>query len=361
MAVTPSPTLPRIPGEGAGEPSRVGRFALSLPSLWFIPVLKHAIHMMTYATDLPLPRGRTPRSRRRHAHVGEASFVVIAGPRGCGKSTLGPAIAVTSTSRGELLGAVRVRGLDVASTRSLRWRTSSAGAAEPENQFSPSVRDEVAFGLGDRCLSPALIASLCDEALHRGGASGRPRPGHPVGGEKQKVAVASMLARARGCSSLTSLLQPRPHRHAAHLRPRRRAPPLGVTIVHRATRWTACAPLRRASSAWKGAASWPTRPPCPPTRPFPAREPAQRGSLARVEPQRAYDARGAGRRQRRLCGGAAGGPMGDNGSGKSTLCALSGPRAAVRWRRHLSARQLPPRRTLSPPQGAVVPNAHEGP
>jgi energy-coupling factor transporter ATP-binding protein EcfA2/energy-coupling factor transporter transmembrane protein EcfT len=133
-------------------------------------------------------------------HVGEGEFVVVTGPSGCGKSTLALAIGgfLHHQFDGELHGSVRVAGLDVGE-RSLFEIADVVGLVQqnPENQFCTlTVRDEVAFGLENRCLPPATIASLCDEALDIVGAAYLADRDLATlsGGEKQKVAVASMLA-----------------------------------------------------------------------------------------------------------------------------------------------------------------------
>ena len=132
--------------------------------------------------------------------VGEGEFVVVAGPSGCGKSTLALAIGgyLHHQFEGESSGSVRIAGLDVRE-HSLFEIADRVGLVQqnPESQFCTlTVRDEVAFGLENRCLPPDEIAARCVEALDIVDASHLADRALATlsGGEKQKVAVASMLA-----------------------------------------------------------------------------------------------------------------------------------------------------------------------
>ncbi len=132
--------------------------------------------------------------------VEAGEFLVIAGPSGCGKSTLALAIGgyLARQYDGEIGGSVTVAGMDV-------HRCPIYDVAElvglvqqnPEAQFCTlTVRDEVAFGLENRCLSRDEIHQRLGWALSIVGAE------HLVdrslatlsGGEKQKVAIAAMMA-----------------------------------------------------------------------------------------------------------------------------------------------------------------------
>ena len=132
--------------------------------------------------------------------VAPGEFVVIAGPSGCGKSTLALAIGgyLFTQYGGEAHGTVAVAGMDV--RRAPVYDVAEVvGLVQqnPEGQFCTlTVRDEVAFGLENRCLPRDEIAQRVAWALEGVGAL------HLVdrslaslsGGEKQKVAIAAMMA-----------------------------------------------------------------------------------------------------------------------------------------------------------------------
>jgi energy-coupling factor transporter ATP-binding protein EcfA2 len=132
--------------------------------------------------------------------VAPGEFVVLAGPSGCGKSTL--ALALTGILfrqyDGEAHGTVRVDGLD-AREQPVYDLAEVVGLVQqnPETQFCTlTVRDEVAFGLENRRMPPEDIARRMEWALHVVGAA------HLLdrslatlsGGEKQKVAIAAVMA-----------------------------------------------------------------------------------------------------------------------------------------------------------------------
>jgi energy-coupling factor transporter ATP-binding protein EcfA2 len=127
-------------------------------------------------------------------------FVVVAGPSGCGKSTLALAIGgyLFRQFAGETSGTVTIAGLDV-------HRTPVYDVADivglvqqnPEAQFCTlTVQDEVAFGLENRCLPPEKIRRRTTWALEIVDASYLMDRALATlsGGEKQKVAIAAMMA-----------------------------------------------------------------------------------------------------------------------------------------------------------------------
>jgi len=132
--------------------------------------------------------------------IAPGNFVVVTGASGSGKSTLALAMSgfLFSQYAGEAEGEVMIGGLDVRRTPVYRV-AEIVGLVQqnPESQFCTlTVQDEVAFGLENRCLPRDKIRERTEWALGVVGATHlRDRVlGTLSGGEKQRVAVASMLA-----------------------------------------------------------------------------------------------------------------------------------------------------------------------
>lgn len=133
-------------------------------------------------------------------HIAPGEFVVITGPSGCGKSTLALAIGgyLFRQYDGEAAGTVTVVGMDVRQCP-IYDVAEVVGLVQqnPEAQFCTlTVQDEVAFGLENRCLPRDQIRERSRWALEIVGASHLiDRPLATLsGGEKQKVAIAAMMA-----------------------------------------------------------------------------------------------------------------------------------------------------------------------
>ena len=127
-------------------------------------------------------------------------FLAVTGPSGCGKSTLALAIGgyLFRQFDGEAEGSVTVGGIE-ARQAPIYDVAEIVGLVQqnPEAQFCTlTVRDEVAFGLENRCLPGAEIRERMAWALSIVGAehlAGRALA-TLSGGEKQKVAIAAMMA-----------------------------------------------------------------------------------------------------------------------------------------------------------------------
>lgn len=127
-------------------------------------------------------------------------FLTITGSSGCGKSTLALCMAgfIPHAYAGEIKGVVRIQGRNT--------RDYPAGGLsgivglvqqDPENQLCTlTVSDEVAFGPENLCIPAEEIRERVHFALQTVGALHlKDRKLHTLsGGEKQRVAIASVLA-----------------------------------------------------------------------------------------------------------------------------------------------------------------------
>lgn len=132
--------------------------------------------------------------------IAAGEFVVLTGPSGCGKSTLALALSgfLFNQYDGEATGEIAVGGLDVRHSP-IYDVAEIVGLVQqnPEAQFCTlTVQDEIAFGLENRCLPHAEILERMTWALNVVDAQHlKDRELATLsGGEKQRVAVAAMLA-----------------------------------------------------------------------------------------------------------------------------------------------------------------------
>jgi energy-coupling factor transport system ATP-binding protein len=132
--------------------------------------------------------------------VRPGEMLLVAGASGCGKTTLVRCIngLIPRSYRGELEGSVRVHGEEVRHLPLARLaQTVGTLLQDPERQILGAyVHAEVSFGPENLGLPPDEINRRVDEALaHLGLAHLRSRETFSLsGGEKQKVALAGVLA-----------------------------------------------------------------------------------------------------------------------------------------------------------------------
>ncbi len=145
-----------------------------------------------------------PALRNTSLTLKPGELLLIAGASGCGKTTLIRCIngLIPRTYRGELQGQILIYGQD-ARSMSMAQLSQRVGTLlqDPERQIVGSfVLNEVAFGLENLGLSRAEIRARVDEALTYLGISHlRNRETFYLsGGEKQKVALAGVLAMRPG-------------------------------------------------------------------------------------------------------------------------------------------------------------------
>jgi len=132
--------------------------------------------------------------------IEDGEFVLITGASGGGKSTLCRCFngLVPHFYGGVIGGRAKVQGMDIMrhSTRDLAVKVGMV-FQDPENQLvTTDVEREIAFGLENLGFSKDLIARRIEESLDTVGIAALRfrRLGELSGGEKQKVAIASVLA-----------------------------------------------------------------------------------------------------------------------------------------------------------------------
>ncbi|MDW8317525.1 MAG: ATP-binding cassette domain-containing protein [Anaerolineae bacterium] len=131
--------------------------------------------------------------------IEEGELFLVVGPSGAGKSTLLRCLngLVPHFYGGELSGRIRVAGHDPVALGPQRMsRVVGMVFQDPETQFvTDRVEDELAFGLENQALPPALMRKRVEEALDQltiAHLRGR-HISTLSGGEKQRVIIAAVL------------------------------------------------------------------------------------------------------------------------------------------------------------------------
>lgn len=137
--------------------------------------------------------------RNASLHVAPGTLAVLYGPSGCGKTTLCQAVCgiIPGGIKARVTGDILLFGQSIQG-RSLAQISREAAYAfqEPEDQMvCTTVEDELAFGLENRRLPPALIREKVETALAAWQlAPLRLRdPATLSGGQKRLVALLSLL------------------------------------------------------------------------------------------------------------------------------------------------------------------------
>lgn len=144
--------------------------------------------------------GASPAISDISLRIREGEFVVLTGPSGCGKTTLCRCVngLIPHFYEGELQGDVIVAGLNVREHRVSELSTHVGFVFQnPDNQlFTLVVEKDVAFGLENLAFPREEIRKRVDWALRVTGIEAlRYRAPYELsGGEKQRVAIASVLA-----------------------------------------------------------------------------------------------------------------------------------------------------------------------
>ena len=145
--------------------------------------------------------------------VESGKYISIIGHNGSGKSTFAKLlIGLLEANSGE----IKAFGLDM-NSKNVREIRKKIGIVfqNPDNQFvGTTVRDDIAFGLENRCVPTERMEEIIEEFSHKVHMENflDKEPENLSGGQKQRVAIAGVLALAPEViifDEATSMLDPR--------------------------------------------------------------------------------------------------------------------------------------------------------
>lgn len=146
-------------------------------------------------------------------HIQKGSYTTILGHNGSGKSTIAKLLMGLLEKKS---GDIVIGGVSL-SEETLSQIRNQIGIVfqNPDNQFIGStVRDDIAFGLENNCVDPALMDGIIEEYAKKVNMYDflDHEPTKLSGGQKQRVAIAGILAMSPSIIILdeaTSMLDPR--------------------------------------------------------------------------------------------------------------------------------------------------------
>lgn len=145
--------------------------------------------------------------------INKGDYVAIVGRNGSGKSTLAKLLMGLESADG---GSITIDGLELNDENIKKIRARMGIVFQnPDNQFiGATVRDDIAFGLENRCVSHEDMQILVDRFAVKVGLENLldKEPEALSGGQKQRVALAGVLAMQSDIIILdeaTSMLDPR--------------------------------------------------------------------------------------------------------------------------------------------------------
>lgn len=123
------------------------------------------------------------------------SFTSIIGPNGSGKSTLAKLLMglLEKKSGNIIIDGIQQKEETIDQIR----RLMGIVFQNPDNQFiGATVRDDIAFGLENKCVNQPLMDGIITEFAEKVGMAEKlnAEPSNLSGGQKQRVAIASVLA-----------------------------------------------------------------------------------------------------------------------------------------------------------------------
>lgn len=159
-----------------------------------------SFHQVTYAYPRTIPgRESLPALSNLSLEIEEGELLLVVGPSGAGKSTFLRCLngLVPHFYGGKLSGRIEVAGRDpIALGPQAMSQVVGMVFQNPEAQFvTDRVEDELAFGLENMALPPALMRKRVEEVLDQLSIA-HLRDRHLAtlsGGEKQRVAIAAVL------------------------------------------------------------------------------------------------------------------------------------------------------------------------